>query len=462
VDPGNETFQTALKEAQNMLLTSGDGGYSSSAANAGILSSVMALSALPQSEEVVWNMEILKDRIWLSDPPKSPFRPRSLFMFTAAIPQHMLGMTPHATREAIAVDQLLEFFVKTCHAHSQRPAMVKVSDTKLHALLAPHLASVHVRCHYEALSDNHLRFLNDTLASFDAREREQWKDNPKFSGVLRQRSQPGLMSIPGNTLLFARHLLFAAARFYRSKAYIYFAGPVGISIPGISTRVARITLNNPSCYGLAMTTLDAANNPNDCGSQSYQFQEVSNIPFEDADLIERYGLDVADGAYPLPVLHTNEGSVARPSLEDLHWYEAVFHALTSFVQQTYAMPTFIHKGDICYAIKVSTHLGWKQVTLTVPPSTNTTPQVYFDDIESQLPELDPPSSVESPRGPEGAPPQAPRYTPVPGAIPMIPNIGLLSCSLPRSSATPSPRTQGLACGGRWALEQASLSEFRSA
>lgn len=64
-------------------------------------------------------------------------------------------------------------------------------------------------------------------------------------------------------------------------------------------------------------------------------------------------------------------------MEDLQWYEAVFHALTLFVEKTFAEPTFSQFTSLCYLVHVCTHAGWTTVTLTVPPvASPPTPQVW--------------------------------------------------------------------------------------
>lgn len=72
------------------------------------------------------------------------------------------------------------------------PAALEVSDPRLRDLLEEEVAALDVEVLLGAMTAEKQRLLKDTVAAFDARESEQWEQNKKFAGVLKQRRQRGL------------------------------------------------------------------------------------------------------------------------------------------------------------------------------------------------------------------------------------------------------------------------------
>eukprot|EP00667_Euglena_gracilis_P009600 EG_transcript_9755 len=325
-----------------------------------------ARASLEQLRDVRWHFEILKDRIWLADPPLSPFRPRSMFIIDVDRLQ-LLSMQAHPKRESLSLDQLVEFLLGTFTNSGIWPGSIEFSDYALMSALAPVFADFNMAFSCDQLSERKLRFFDEQIAEFEAKEQEQWQNNSKFAGVLRQRSQKGMLTIPGVTPDFLRHLLAAAAAFYRGKGYLYFDRPIGLTTEDGNTKVALLTRNALGQLSVAMSTVAALQKPLDCGGQSYTFVDQSIIPFDDADLIERFGWDVAEDKYPLPNVHRTDGNLQHPTVEDLRWYELAFRVLAFFLEETYAQHTYTPPSALCCRCTVTTSQGVQEVRVTVPP-----------------------------------------------------------------------------------------------
>ena len=68
-------------------------------------------------------------------------------------------------------------------------------------------------------------------ACADEQERLQWQNDPQYAGVLQQRVQAGMLSMPGVTLELLKTMYTAANHFVQSKVFLYFTQ--GECAPGI-------------------------------------------------------------------------------------------------------------------------------------------------------------------------------------------------------------------------------------
>jgi len=428
LDPGNPIMGQALAEAE--------------AALAALTATMFSPEVRPETTErlkecsrlrllapVVWHLEIVKDRIWLADPPRTPFRPRSLFLIDAQRLQ-LLNMISQPTRESVGLDRLLGFLADTFLKAGVRPGQLEVSDAGLQRVLHGALSSLDVAVVQAAPSLPRHQFFANTVRVFEETERQQWSgsaDGEKFAGVLQQRRQKPLMSVPGVTPSFLEALLSAAASFLRTRAYLYYTRGLGIHLTGVGApSVCIITRNQTGQYGLSRSTLEEYAAPGDTGDASFLFCEPSHLPFDDVDQIDVMKWDVADDKYPLPVLHGQDPEEGRPPLDILEWFEIAFRLSTLFIAHTFAVPTFAPKGPLCYECRVQTSKGLVTALVSAPPTASPVPQGILE---------------------EGAPgiiplPMPPRATPdsSPGASPNVsPTLGPHS----RRSPSNSPRTAPL-------------------
>ena len=383
LEPASDLMQKGLEDVIAAQKHSDSEPYDSQIANATAIQGSMQAGELPKLPDVRWHLEVLHDRIWLADPPFAPFRPRSLFIFDSTRLQ-MLGMAPHSTRTSIVVDEVLDFLAKTCSNHSIRPSVLEVSDARLYTMLQPHLLKLEIETRAVPFTADKQKLLRDTVSKFDEKEREQWKNNNKFAGVLKQRKQVGLLGIKNVTPDFLKYFMDAADLFYSNRTHLYIPLPIGVRVVGLSDQlnVIRVTRNERGVFGLAVFR------PGEEGAQnvihSLVFQELSNIPFDDADDFERYGWLNTEGRYPFPILRCEDvpGDIERPPLSTLIWWEAVLRAVALVVKHTTAQPLFVPPNDPSKAIsscKVQTHGGIANVIVSCPPSDSTVAAMSFDE-----------------------------------------------------------------------------------
>ena len=321
LDPDNEVMKKAMQEAVEGKSYMSGKPFSSELLPA-TQEALKKCKELRHLAEVSWHLEIIKDKIWLADPPKAPFRPRSLFIIDSDRLQ-MLNMTAHPSRDSISLDELADFILQAFFKTGIRPGLLEFSDAKLHHVLQDTLHGIGVRVRTTALSQAKQKFFDDTVRCFEEKEREQWATDAhqgKFAGVLKQRNQKGLMSVDGMNVGFFKSLLSAAAGFIQSRVYLYYSGGLGIQVHegsefSAEASVCIISKNPTGQWGISHSTQRAYAEPGDCGTESYLFCECSNIPFDDCDLIEKHGCDIVDDKYPLPLVHGVDAEQKRPSLE---------------------------------------------------------------------------------------------------------------------------------------------------
>jgi len=433
---------------------------------------VAATLPLPKLAPVRWHLVVLHDRIWLADPPFAPFRPRSLFLFDATRLQ-MLGMAPHATRGPIAAEELVDFLCKTCANHNIRPGVLEVGDPALLALLAAPLRTLDVDLVPAAVTADQRRLLRETVAAFDARESEQWENNPKFAGVLRQRRQKGLMATPDITPEAVRAFVEAAQRFHLERAWLYLPGPVGVRVGPDAPTPFIVRAWRPDRSPAIVGRWRWGDDPEDLKlcMESVAFYDLSNIPFEDADDFERLGLLTEEGRYPFPLVGAaDEGEdPPRPPAASIGWWEAALRAISRAVASTTADPAWTFPEDlqeVVQALTVATAPGPARVIVSCPPSERTTPNVPSDPEPAPSPAPPAPAPAPAPAPPAPVPPAA--------AVAAVAAVA----PAPRESGPPPPAPpppppmaapypvdspaggEGPVAGDRWRQEQAALGVYR--
>jgi tetratricopeptide (TPR) repeat protein len=191
---------------------------------------------------------------------------------------------------------------------------------------------------------------------------------------------PGLLSVKGVTPELVGGMFSAAAEFYRAAPWVRLTDQQTLAIrvaPEKQPRFAQVMGNGGVEYGLAVykrwedveRMYSFADNPfellSPSGGHSFIFDEVSQVPFDDLEAIEKYGWEVADKqAYPVAIIYSREGGVKRPSRADLLWYEAALRAIPRFsrdhlqpgqpgdylpVEATFSVPT--HSGETTVHLK---------------------------------------------------------------------------------------------------------------
>ena len=437
---------------------------------------VEGMANLTKLAHVRWHLAVFHDRIWLADPPFAPFRPRSIFIFDSVRLQ-MLGMSPHTTRDPISVDELMDFLAKTCGSHNIRPAVLEISDARLFKMTREHIKIADIVPSLVPLNDEEQTLLRETVKGFDEREQEQWKQNNKFVGVLKQRKQVGLLEMPNVTPAFLKYFLDAATKFYDSRSYLYLPLPVGVRIGGGEMKVMTVARNEQGVFGLKVWKERKGPEPPVC-LYSMLFHDMSNIPFFDADDFERYGWTTAEGKYPFPIMGEDIEESRRPTRDVLAWWEAALRAVNLSVKHTTAEPTFVvpeHSEGATYKCQVHTLGALTDVVVSCPPSsTSTTIDATFKEPPQGEPRIrlsheeDGETSVKDTVA--TATTTTPVATPTPSSTPAAPKPAPKQLAPKHDSpAAPEPAQASsyaspnvtLPTGdGKWRKEQATLEEYK--
>jgi len=387
----------------------------------------------------------------------------------------MLGMSPHTTRDAISVDELMDFLAKTCASHNIRPAVLEISDARLFKITKEHIKIADIVPSLVPLNDEELTLLRDTVKGFDEREQEHWKKNNKFVGVLKQRKQVGLLEMPNVTPEFLKYFLDAAIKFYDSRSYLYLPLPVGVRIGGGEMKVMTVTRNEQGVFGLRVWKERKGPEPPMC-LYSMLFHDMSNIPFFDADDFERYGWTTAEGKYPFPIMGEDMEESRRPTREVLAWWEGALRAVNLTVKHTTAEPTFVlpeNAEGATYKCRVLTLGTTTDVVVTCPPSsTSTTIDATFQESHVDEPKIRMLHEEDSETCEKVVATTVTATTPVaskeaiatPSSAPAVPKptqkqFALEHHSQPKPEPASTKATFPIG-DGKWSKEQAALEEYK--
>eukprot|EP00668_Euglena_longa_P046568 GGOE01062253.1.p1 GENE.GGOE01062253.1~~GGOE01062253.1.p1 ORF type:complete len:839 (+),score=170.37 GGOE01062253.1:189-2519(+) len=384
LDPDNEIVKGALAEVMDATTSSLPPYVNDMPPEMVDINTTLELRQLTN---VTWHLEVLKDRIWLSDPPKLPFRPRSVFLIDPQR-QHLLNMLPHPQRESISLHKVTDFILQTCHHTTVRPGTLEVADPVLHRALEPLLRTANIIVQLVEVSSTKQQFLQEVVASFEAKEEEYWAKEPdRFGPVLRQRRQRGLLSIPGVSVPFLWEFFATAAQFVRSRVYLYYTGSLRVQFEGESqSTICTIIKNQTGQYGITLGEAAPGAEVSVQQTSSLVFCEESSIPFEDADLIEQHGLEVMGGHCPLPLVHSanSDEDFDRPSHRTLVLWGRILRVLMLFIGSTLGDPASPAKEPLCYHCHLEGLDGPNgHAVVTVPLTAHIPPQGVLREGASQ-------------------------------------------------------------------------------
>jgi tetratricopeptide (TPR) repeat protein len=214
-----------------------------------------------------------------------------------------------------------------------RPKCVQFSDESLMAMIAPCLSEIGVEASYNPDTDPLDEIVGELESTMRGGEAEL----------------SGLLSVKGVTPDLAGGVFAAAAVFYRAKPWVQLDEnyPLAITVPPErKPHFVQIMGGAGEEYGMAMylrwedveRVYQPADSPLELlpadGGNSFLFDEISLLPFDDLDAVQQYNWDVAaDDAYPLPMIYTRSGKAKRPSRADLIWYEAALRAIPIFIDE---------------------------------------------------------------------------------------------------------------------------------
>ena len=293
--------------------------------------SLAKLARLRQADET-WESTVRRMRAWITPRNQPPYRPYVILTVSrngnvagseivedTPSPEHFLDALAQAMRRPILGG-----------GKKRRPAAIYVDDKALVEALAPRLQEIGIRCEYQHI----LRYVDQAMLSM-----EQF--------MTKQEPIPGLLKSPGVTPHLVNGLFAAAASFYRKAPWRWIddSHPIEVRYPPDGRRYyAAVMGHGGQVYGLAryntaeeMKEIYSGAPPDRLIGRlewtSLMFGEVTEMPFDDLDDMDKYGWPVAgELAYPLPLRITRAGQPARPGKSDLLWFEAALLAIPTFVQ----------------------------------------------------------------------------------------------------------------------------------
>jgi hypothetical protein len=337
-------------------------------------------------------------RIWIVPPDEEPSRPFVTLVLNLdkGVLQKLESMPGRP-----APEQMLEMLIQAMQEPTEdtgqephRPTQIHFEDAATVEALTPELAKMGINVGRQLLPEVVDELVEDLELSLRGRP-----------------EHPGLLSEKGVTPELAGGLFAAAAEFYRTAPWVHLTDQQTFAVrvpPERKARFVQVMGGGGVAYGLVVyrrwkdveRVFDFADHPLEFvppqGGHSLFFDDVTQVPFDDLEAIERYGWEVADEqAYPIPIIYTREGEARRPSRADLIWYEAALWAIPIFVRD-YLQPSEYLPAEA--TLSIPTHVGETSVDVKYPggtlPEAETRPVVLSDwfpseeDEEGEFPPFD--------------------------------------------------------------------------
>jgi tetratricopeptide (TPR) repeat protein len=292
---------------------------------------------LPQYSET-WYYAFRKLRIWITPADKPPHRPYAAivvdlksesiinFSLTQKIP------SPKDAESLLRKSMLQPLEGSEFNPH--RPRQVHFENGVLNKALTPALQILGIECRHRpqhASLDHIFHPMEDHM-----RGREE------AEGLLKQK---------GVTVRQVECLFQAAAEYFQAEPWVELSDEdvLSIRLPSMKAPYYGIVMGQAGiAYGLVMrkTWKDVLKSylqdddpmrslPAD-GENSLFFDDITLLPFDDLEAVERYGWPIAaKNAYPVAIIvqPDRDPSLSRPDRDMLLWYEAALRAIPIFVRQ---------------------------------------------------------------------------------------------------------------------------------
>ena len=328
---------------------------------------------LPQQSET-WHVAVRHLRIWIAPPDEEPSRPfvTLILILDTGVLQKLEAMPSRP-----APEQTLEMLIQAMQEPAvdtgqkpHRPTHIQFEDAATLEALEPELAKMGVNVGRQLLPEVVDELVEELELSLRGR--------PEHAGLLSAKGvKPELVG----------GLFAAAAEFYRAAPWVHLTDQQTFAVrvpPQRKPRFVQVMGGAGVTYGLAVyrrwkdveRVFDFDDHPLDFvppqGGHSLFFDDVTQVPFDDLEAIERYGWEVADEqAYPIPIIYTREGETRRPSRADLIWYEAALRVIPIFVRD-YLQPNEFLPAEA--TLSVPTHAGETSVEVKYPGGTLPKPE----------------------------------------------------------------------------------------
>ena len=324
---------------------------------------------LPQRQET-WYLAVRELRIWITPPDEDPYRPYGALVVNLdqGIIQGFETYPSPPTPDQV-IETLFEAMRNRPPGSSQRPyrpIQIHFEDENLIEAIAPALEEIGVSAVFQPAEE----IADEILAEMAAH---------LMGGPA---NIPGLLSQENVSPELVEALFDAAAQYYRTAPWVHLTNmqPLAIQVePDTDPRYVVVMGNGGVEYGLAlykqwddyMLQFDHVDNPiemlPEMGAHSLFFGDITQVPFDDLDVIDEYGWEVVDDeGYPIPAVFTRDGEAKRPERADLLWYETAMLAIPKFAPEHLKSDD---QGDYHPAraeFTISTHTGVKKVVIEYP------------------------------------------------------------------------------------------------
>lgn len=292
------------------------------------------LKRLPQRGDEVWQGGLVRMPAWVTDEGPEPFRP--ILPVWVSLQTRLAGMGRQMSRREdatfqAAVDALLDFATDEALAGC-RPGKLEVNDPALAEHLGGLLAEADIRVEHRPKLLALERFMEAMTEEMDG-----------------DAFPPGILEGKAVTPERARSFAEAAEAFYDAAPWEHLSNQDVIEVeapsPDAGLRYAVVLGQGGMEHGLGFyDSLDqywamAGGEPMEAwmgrgGLYSMTYDDITYLPFADADLWEDRDLPVAGPrAYPVPVRFDRRKGVRRLSAKVLAFMEGLLRALAETTEE---------------------------------------------------------------------------------------------------------------------------------
>jgi len=323
-------------------------------------------STLPQAKGESWEGGSWKMRVWITPKKEPPYRPYGTLWIE---PQGdwILGqdMYKHQPTSDEVFQSLLKCMQKPLVGSPRRPTEVRLSQRDLGDALREPLASLDIQC---------------TLVP----ELRQWERIVKMMETHLSGQEPlrGLLTTPGVTPEAVAALFSAAAEFYRQAPWKYVGDDLPFQVecePLLKGSIYAVVMGHGKMeYGLAiyeslkqLEQIYQGSLPPEVlhkrmKGQSILFGDITKMPFDDLDALERYGWEiVGPEAYPVYFEIVPRVGVHPPGARKLEIMQLCLLVLPPVV--TAHKAALRQRQRFAEERWVETHTGKKAVRVSCPP-----------------------------------------------------------------------------------------------
>lgn len=290
---------------------------------------VERLRRLSRRSNETWQGALVKLPAWVDDEENKPYRPWAGVWLS--LKTRVFHTTELKGPEEKSFEQVLNGLVElACDRRlaGYRPGKVEVSDNALAEYLRPFLSEAGIEIEVR----KKLLILEKTLTEMG----EHLAGRPLPAGALEAK---------GVTREAMRAFADAACQLYRARPWDYLTNEdlIEVESPFVDPAVRYLSVlgNGGMVYGLGfyedagqfnkLLELDSGGSPSSFSVDkrwTVLFCDITEIPFDDADLWEDYNLPVAgEDAYPLAICYQKNSKMRRPGPDLLGYFEGLMRAL---------------------------------------------------------------------------------------------------------------------------------------